>query len=106
MSNLIEESINDCKLTEFTPRNVNPSTIGDLSANKTFLDLIALGTDEQVFTNMLHSILEQGELLKRFCIRFKGDKIFNAEENFFVHRETKVVNEEWMYVLKAKVKEL
>lgn len=92
MSNLIEESIKDEKLVEFTPRNVNPSTIGDLNANKTFLDLIALETDEQVFTNMLHSILEQGELLKHFCMKFKGNKAFNSAENYSVYRETKVVD--------------
>ena len=92
MFNIIEDSIKNRKLVEFTPRNVNPSTIGDLNANKTFLDLIALETDEQVFTNMLHSILGQGELLKHFCMKFKGNKAFNSAENYSVYRETKVVD--------------
>lgn len=88
----IENAIADGKLVDFTPRNVNREQIGDLNANKTFLDLISMQDSEQVYTNILHSLLEQGDLLKHFCLRFKEDKAFDFDGVFKVFRETKVVD--------------
>lgn len=79
-------------LQEFTPRSVSKDQIGQLNANTTFINLIQQEDNEQIFTNILYNILEQGELLKHFCERFRGDKNFSSEEAFIVLRETKVVD--------------
>lgn len=92
VENLINDSIYNGRLVEFTPRKANNETIAKLNARKTFLDLIALQDNEQVFTNMLYSILKQGDLLKRFCNRFKEDKFFDSNSTYNVFRETKVVD--------------
>ena len=89
---LIEDSIKNGTLKEFTPRKVSPSQIGQSNANKTFIDLIKQEYNEQIYTNILHSILEQGDLFKRFCGNFKNFKTFNSTDNFKVFRETKVVD--------------
>ena len=89
---VIEDSINSGALKEFQPRKVNHEEIGDLNANKTFLDLISMQDSEQVYTNILHSVLSQNDLLKRFCQKFKEDKDFDDGGVFSVLRETKVVD--------------
>lgn len=89
---LIKDSIKDGTLEEFTPRNVSPSQIGQSNANKTFIDLIKQEYNEQIYTNILHSILEQGELFIHFCDKFRNGKTFNSTDNFKVFRETKVVD--------------
>ena len=61
---MILETIKEGNLTEFTPRTVNKNNIGSLNSNNTFLDLIFLQDNEQVFTNILHSILGFKDLLK------------------------------------------
>lgn len=89
---LIEDSIASGALKEFTPRKVDSSQIGELNANKTFLDLAGIQENEQVYTNILHSVLEQGNLLKHFCEKYKEDKVFDSKGTFKVFRETKVVD--------------
>lgn len=89
---LIEDSINDGRLEKFTPRYVSTSQIGQSNANKTFIDLIKQEYNEQIYTNILHSILEQGDLFKHFCDKFRKGKTFNSTGNFKVFRETKVVD--------------
>ena len=90
--NIIEDSIADGSLHSFTPRSVDAEHIGELNSNRTFLDLINMDGNEQVFTDMLHSLLEQGDLLKHFCERFRGNKPFDSNGMFNVFRETKVVD--------------
>lgn len=89
---LIKDSIKNGTLKAFNPRNVSTSQIGQSNANKTFIDLIKQEYNEQIYTNILHSILEQGELFIHFCDKFRNDKSFNLTDNFKVFRETKVVN--------------
>ena len=89
---LIEDSIKNGTLKAFKPRNVSPSQIGQSNANKTFIDLIKQEYNEQIYTNILHSVLEQGDLFKNFCDKFRNDKTFNSTANFKVFRETKVVD--------------
>lgn len=90
---IIEKSIKDGTLKEFTPRSVNCNQIGQLNAEKTFINLIKQEYTEQIYTNMLHSILSQGDLLKDFCEKFKKDnQKFNSSEAFTVLRELKVVD--------------
>lgn len=91
METLIENSIKNGCLEEFTPRSVNAEQIGKLNVNKTFLDLIGLESNEQVFTNILHSILEQKDMFVRFCERFKSTKYFDSQVKFNIYRETKIV---------------
>ena len=89
---IIESSIADGKLEEFTPRNVNHEQINDINAKKTFLDLIAMQESEQVYTNILHSILSEPGMINAFCNKFKENKIFDVNGTFKVFRETKVVD--------------
>lgn len=89
---LIEDSIKNGTLKAFKPRNVSPSQIGQSNANKTFIDLIKQEYNEQIYTNILHSVLEQGDLFKNFCDKFRKGKPFNSTDNFKVFRETKVVD--------------
>ena len=90
--NIIESSIENKQLVEFNPRSVSPEEIGTLNSNRTFINLIRQEDNEQIFTNILHSILEQGDMLKRFCERFRENKLFNSNEDFTVLREVKVVD--------------
>lgn len=92
LEELISSSINNGNLDSFTPRKVNLDQIGKHFEKKTFLDLIHLKDDEQVFTNILHSILEHGDLLKRFCNKFNNGKRFDQLGTFFVTRETKIAD--------------
>jgi len=89
---IIIDSIANHKLIELVPRKVNQRTIGQLNATKTFLDLTGLQYNEQVFTNILHSVFEQGDIFKRFCEVHKEDRHFDSSETFIVNRETKVVD--------------
>ena len=92
LEDLIKNSLKNGILTPFAPRNVNKQQIGKLNANNTFLNLIGLQDNEQVFTNILHSLLEQSDLFKWFCNKFKGNKSFDDKEKFNIFRETKIVN--------------
>ncbi len=91
LNTLIENNIANQNLQEFEPRAVNSNEIDNINIDKTFIDLIKQEDNEQVFTNILHSILKQGELFNHFCNRFRGDRIFNTNEEFEVHRETTIV---------------
>ncbi len=92
LKGIIEDSIEKRNLVSFKPRSVNSNQIGQLNANKTFINLTKQEVNEQIFTNILHSILEQGDLLRHFCERFRGSRTFNSTERYEVRRETKVVN--------------
>ncbi len=88
---IIETSIASGGLKLFMPRSVNPEQIGRLNTNKTFINLTKQEDNEQVFTNIFHSILEQDNLFKIFCEKFRENKTFNSSESFKVFREVKVV---------------
>lgn len=88
----IKNSLKDGTLEKFTPKSVNEKEIGALKISKTFLDLIGEISREQVYTNILYSILEQGGLLKQFCEKFCNCKEFAANENFKISKETKIVD--------------
>lgn len=90
--NKVEASIKDGSLSLFTPRKANHNTIGSLNTNKTFLDLAGVQDSEQAYTNILKSLLEQGDLLKDFCNKFCCKKAFDSTGQFKVFKETKVVN--------------
>ncbi len=90
---IIEDSIKDEKLKEITPRRVDCKQIGLLNADKTFINLIKQEENEQIFTNILHSVLSQGDLLKHFCEKFKREnQKFDSSNTFSVLREVKVVD--------------
>ena len=91
MEKIINNCISNGSLEEFTPRSVNVQQIGEINEKKTFLDLIGLESNEQVFTNILYSLLNQNGLFKRFCETFKGDKYFDSQNEFQLFRETKIV---------------
>lgn len=88
----IKASIKDGSLKEFVPSKVTPKTIGTLYASKTFLDLAGIQNREQAYTNILASLLGQGDALKDFCNKFRGTKDFDSKGRFKVFKETKVVN--------------
>ncbi|XMB67326.1 PD-(D/E)XK nuclease family protein [Mycoplasmatota bacterium zrk1] len=92
IESLIERSIKDGSLETFNPRPVNTKQIGELHKNSTFLDLIRLGDNEQVFTNILYSLLVHGDMIKRFCDNFKAGNYFSCDDDFDVFRESGVVD--------------
>ena len=71
---------------------------------KTFMDLIGFADNEQAYTNMLYSVLEQGNLFNKFCKEFQNKYLFDSEtsvenvhpidemEQFEISRESKIVN--------------
>ncbi|MCH5170983.1 MAG: PD-(D/E)XK nuclease family protein [Oscillospiraceae bacterium] len=89
---IIEEAIKNNNLQEISLKKVNSQEIRKLHGDKTFLDLIGVEATEQVYTNILHSILSQGELLKHFCEKFKYKNAFDSSGTFKVFRETTVVD--------------
>lgn len=91
LEKLIESSLENGLLEEFIPRSVNAEQIGKLNESKTFLDLIGLESNEQVFTNILYSLFCQTDLLTKFCVNFKGTTVFDSQSEFQVFRENKVV---------------
>lgn len=105
LKNLIDNSIENHYLEEIKDlKLLKDQKIGQTEERKTFMDLIGFADNEQAYTNILHSILEQGDWLKRFCVRFKDNPSFASNEidkseqmldrhgEFKVSRETKIVN--------------
>lgn len=91
--NLIEDKINKEDLSVFYPKKVSKGTINNNVMKKTFLNLICRETEEQVYTNILHSILSHGDLIKDFCKKFnKSNAQFDKNEHFEVFKETSIVN--------------
>jgi hypothetical protein len=90
--NKIETSIKDGSLSPFIPRKADQMNARFLNTNKTFFDLAGIQDSEQAYTNILKNILEQGDLLKEFCNRFRCNRPFDSTGHFSVFKETKVVN--------------
>lgn len=91
LKEIIEKNISEHKLKEFQPQNVRNDPLKQAETKKTFLDLIALETNEQVFTNILYSLLSYKDMLCRFCNRFRGNREFDTRSEYKVFREAKVV---------------
>lgn len=91
LNTLIENNIANQNLQEFEPRRVNLGEIDVINIDRTFIDLIKQQDNEQVYTNILHSILKQGELLNHFCERFRGDREFDSNGTFTVRSERNIV---------------
>lgn len=100
LNKLIEDEIQkvkdgkDCILEKVTLTPLLPDrNAKNYKAEKTFLDLIAYTDSEQAFTNMLHALLKNSEVFKKFCKEFKKDGAYFAEDvDFKVEREKKVEN--------------
>ena len=93
LNELIENSISNKKLVPFEPIKISDTNIHANYGNKTFLNLLSLENNEQVFTNMLQSLLSYKDLIKDFVLKFKNnDVIFNIHDNFKVYRESNVAN--------------
>ncbi len=66
---------------------------GKFHIEKTFLDLIGAQNSEQAFTNMLHSLLNNNEIFKKFCREFKKrEDEFAEKETFTIKREYEISN--------------
>lgn len=78
-------------LEEFIPSSVSKKSISSAIASNTFIDLIMEENNEQIFTNILFSLLKDGNLFNDFCNEFRGSKTFCLKENFNVFREATVV---------------
>lgn len=85
------KSINRTLYEEFEPSKVDSKSIINLNKSKTFIDLTLQKSNEQIFTNMLFSLFDDGGLFKLFCDYFKGNRTFDASENYRVFRENKIV---------------
>ncbi|MCU4116919.1 PD-(D/E)XK nuclease family protein [Mycoplasma zalophi] len=92
VNNLIATAIKNKKLIEFNPKTVKEDNIKSLKKETTFLDLIDFQDNEQAFTNMFYSILSFKNLLKKFCITFRGKKIFDQNSDYEVYKEYVVEN--------------
>lgn len=100
LEEVINKSIENGQLYEYIPKILNEQNVKNYEERKTFLDLIGVVDNEQVYTNMLHSLLEHGDLLKHFCKKFKteweidkkAEIQFDSDGTFKVFRETKIVD--------------
>ena len=92
LKKIIEDGIKDDKiLAEFQPRQIDKGTIETLNAENTFIDLIMQENNEQIFTNLLFSILGDGGLFNLFCEKFKGINHFQSDDKFKIFRENSIV---------------
>ena len=87
---LVEDNIENGVLEVFTPNSL--LELKEAGFTSTFFDLIDYGDVEQAFTNILHSVLKQGNLLYMFCERFKKDREVLSPHEFKIKREQKVVD--------------
>lgn len=78
-------------LEKFIPSSVSKKSINSAISSNTFVDLIMEENNEQIFTNILFSLLKDGYLFNDFCNEFRGSKTFCLKENFNVFREATVV---------------
>ena len=81
----------DSIFESFIPKCVSKTSISSSSSSNTFIDLIMEENNEQIFTNILFSLLKDGNLFNDFCNEFKGSKTFCLDDKFDVFREAKVV---------------
>lgn len=92
VKDLVEAKKETGELTQFFPSKIDSALIKKLSSNKTFIDLIKQESNEQIFTNVLFSLLSDAGLFKPFCESFKkADDIFMGNETFDVFREATIV---------------
>lgn len=91
LKNKIEVNINNKNLKGFQPRQIDKRTIETLNAENTFIDLIMQENNEQIFTNLLFSILGNGGLFNLFCEKFKGKNHFQGDDKFKIFRENSKV---------------
>ena len=89
LEKLISKKIKDGDLKEYKPKSM-PKLIEE-GFRTTFIDLIDYGELEQAFTNILASVLKQGDMIKRFCQTFKKESEVIDPSNFIVSKEKKVV---------------
>lgn len=86
---VINNALKNSDLIPFKPFFVNQN-IGQYKS--TFLELIGQESNEQVYTNILYSILSCQDVLLDFCLCFNKNKYFDANGTFKVYRESKVVD--------------
>lgn len=87
---VINNALKNRDLLPFAPFFVNQNIV---SIQSSFLELIGQESNEQVYTNILYSILNYQDVLLDFCSHFnKKQKCFNAKGKFNVYRESKVVD--------------
>lgn len=87
---VINNALKNRDLLPFAPFFVNQNIV---SIQSSFLELIGQESNEQVYTNILYSILNYQDVLLDFCSHFnKNQKYFNAKGKFNVYRESKVVD--------------
>ena len=96
INNIIKNAISsvgsaNSLLEQFIPSSVSKKSISSAIASNTFIDLIMEENNEQIFTNILFSLLKDGNLFNDFCNEFRGSKTFCLKENFNVFREATVV---------------
>ena len=88
---LANKKDNDGKLEKYQLTTLGEATIGKHHVEKTFLDLIGSTDKEQAFTNMLHALLNDNEIFKKFCNTFRKDgSDFANGEDFKIEREKKI----------------
>ena len=87
----IEDEIKNKNLEEFTPRKIDQETMKTLNGTNTFIDLIMQENNEQIFTNILFSVLCDGGMFNLFCEKFKGNNHFQKYDKFKIFRENNIV---------------
>ena len=87
----IEDSIKDGTLKEYDPPKVTDGMIAPKSDSLTFVDLIMQNNNEQIFTNVIYSLLKDGNLLYAFCREFDKTRQLDSGK-FSIFRESKIVD--------------
>ena len=92
LNDIIDKSIKNNELEVFQPRQIDKETIKKLNPTNTFIDLIMQENNEQIFTNILFSVLRDGGLFNLFCKKFKKEKeVFQEKDKFNIFRENSIV---------------
>ena len=89
----IENLIKDSSLWDsFTLQKISSVTVNN-TKKLTFLDLIMKKESEELYTNILYSVLSHDDLLERFCQKFKNPtETLDTSAKYNVNRETKIVD--------------
>ncbi len=89
----IENLIKDSSLWDtFTLNKISGGAVNN-TKKSTFLDLIMKKESEELYTNILYSVLSHDDLLEKFCQQFKKKtEALDTSAKYNVNRETKIVD--------------
>ena len=87
----MEKRLNDSKWIRVDLDTLDAGENNNYSS-KTFLDLILKNKSEECYTNMLYSVLNEPDMLQRFCHRFAPKESLDERNQFTVTREHSLID--------------